>query len=130
MASVSASVRSWVSATAAFLLAFSGVAVIVYPVLSLLRPFFGPSASPAVPFLTFVLAFGASYPLVAGGWSLRRLGEFHVVAVVATIAWAVVLELFRFASGVGSTSPLRQAWVFALATAYVVVYRSGVELAP
>ncbi|WP_227130700.1 hypothetical protein [Halorubellus salinus] len=127
MENTTGSVRSWLLATVDFAFAFLGVAAIAYPTLALAGALVGsPTLRALVPVLTFVLAFGASYPYVAGDWSLGRLGEFLFVAVAGSLAWGalvagVVLAL-DLATVPGDPAPIATAWTLALATAYAVVY--------
>ncbi|MFC6955158.1 hypothetical protein [Halorubellus litoreus] len=127
MENTASGVRSWLLATVDFAFAFLGVAAVAYPTLSLVASLVGsPFLRALAPILTFVLAFGASYPYVAGDWSLGRLGEFLFVAVAGALAWGalvagVVLAL-DLATDPGDPAPIATAWTLALATAYVVVY--------
>ena len=133
METTESGVRSWLLATVDVGFAFLGVAAAVYPTLSLAAALLGsPFLRALVPVLTFVLAFGASYPYVAGGWSLGRLGEFLFVAVAGVLAWgavvAGVLLVFDVAIVPDDPAPIATAWTLGLATAYAVVYWQEIRL--
>jgi hypothetical protein len=109
-----------------FLACFGG-ATVVYPTLSLVDVLFPASAPPmSVSVLTFVLAFGASYPFVAGGWSLRGLGEFVFLPAASAFAWgALVLGAADVVLGddlVRTPVVVAVAWVLAFGTVVVRVH--------
>ena len=132
MPSVVASVKSWVFATSDFVLAFVGAAAVVYPTLSLLADAAGPPFQSFVPFVAFSLAFGATYPLVAGGWSIARLYDVLVVALCFLILATVLLAAIAGTTGrfPGGTHPsaANAGWVVSLALAYALVSRLDVRL--
>lgn len=133
MENTESGVRSWLLATVDVAFAFLGVAAIAYPTLALVAALLGsPTLQALVPVLTFVLAFGASYPYVAGGWSLGRLGEFLFVAVVGSLTWGAVVAGVVLALDVATVAddpaPIATVWTLALATAYAVVYWQEIQL--
>ncbi|WP_323676752.1 hypothetical protein [Halorubellus sp. PRR65] len=120
-------IRSWLLATADFAFAFLGVAAVAYPTLYLLAALVGsPVLRDLAALAAFVLAFGASYPYVAGDWSLGRLGEFLFVAVAGVLAWGAVVAgvvlALDLATAPDDPASLATTWTLALATAYAVVY--------
>lgn len=124
---------SWLSATLDVLLAVLGFTIVWYPMVSLGNAVLGSPATPAtVTTVVGVLALGGAYPVVAGDWSLGRLGEYVFVLVAAAIGWGVVGLLFVVASGVtlsgGDRAPQAAVWLAAYATAYAVVYRAGTRI--
>ncbi|WP_276260461.1 hypothetical protein [Haloglomus litoreum] len=133
MATSERGLDSWLSATLDLLLAVLGFAVVWYPMVSLGNAVLGSPAAPAtVDVVVAVLALGGAYPVVAGDWSLGRLGEYVFVLVASAIGWGLVGFLFVFASGMSlsGSDPVPQAavWLAAYATAYAVVYRAGIRL--
>ncbi|MCG1002155.1 MULTISPECIES: hypothetical protein [Halobacterium] len=120
---------SWLSATVDMLLAVFGFALVWYPMVSLGNAALGFPVSPSTGNLVAgVLTLGGSYPVVAGDWSLRQLGEYISVLVISGIGWGLVGMIVILALGVsfsGSSHALQAAvWAPAYLTAYLVVYRT------
>lgn len=133
MATSERGLDSWLSATLDLLLAVLGFTVVWYPVVSLGNAVLGsPVAPTTVATVVGVLALGGAYPVVAGDWSLGRLGECVFVLVASAIGWGLVGLLFVLASGVSLSgsdrAPQAAVWLAAYATTYVVVYRAESEL--
>jgi hypothetical protein len=129
MSTVGQALDEWLSATTDFLLALLGFAIIWYPAVSVGNAIFGSPVSTATTRLIVgVLAFGGAYPVVAGDWSLGRLGEFVFVLTASALGWGAVGMVGLLISGttLSGRSALPQAvvWIVAYLTAYVVVYRS------
>ena len=120
---------SWVSATLDYLLSILGFTLIWYPLLSVGNAALGaPASVQTVNVLVGVLAFGGAYPVVAGDWSIGRLGEYVFVFFASALGWGLVGMVVVLASGVSlsgsSAVPQAVVWVAASLTAYLVVYRS------
>ncbi|NHN40186.1 hypothetical protein G9C85_00865 [Halorubellus sp. JP-L1] len=133
MGSAAREATSWLLATLDFVFAFVGVGAVAYPTLRLVAELAGPTVPRGlVPLAAFALAFGASYPYVAGDWSLGRLGEFLFVAIASTLAWGVLVAGVVLALDLPSypadPAPAATAWTLALATAYAVVYWRAIRL--
>ncbi|ELZ57996.1 MULTISPECIES: hypothetical protein [Halorubrum] len=129
MSTVERGVDSWLSATLDFLLSVLGFTIVWYPMVSLGNAVLGfPVSTSTVNLIVGVLAFGGSYPVVAGDWSLGRLGEYLFVLIASVIGWGLVGMVPFLASGVSvsGSNPAPQAavWAAAYLTAYVVVYRT------
>jgi len=128
MATALRGLDDWLSATFQVLLAVVGIAVVLYPIASLGNTLLGSPVSPAtVNLIVGVLALGAAYPVVAGDWSLGRLGEYVFALVVSAVCWGVVGMVLVVVSGIhlSGSDPVPQAalWTAAYLSAYVLVYR-------
>lgn len=133
MATSERGLDSWLSATLDLLLAVLGFTVVWYPMVSLGNVVLGSPVAPAtVDAVVAVLALGGTYPVVAGDWSLGRLGEYVFVLVASAIGWGLVGLLFVLASGVtlsgSDRAPQAAVWLAAYVTAYVVVYRAEIRI--
>ena len=133
MATAERGLDSWLSATLDLLLAVFGFVVVWYPTVSLANAVLGsPLSESTCNLLVGVLALGGSYPVVAGDWSLGRLGEYIFVFHVSAIGWGVVGMLPVLASGVsfagGNRAPQAALVAVAHLTAYVLVYRAQLRI--
>ncbi|CCQ35146.1 hypothetical protein HLRTI_003408 [Halorhabdus tiamatea SARL4B] len=133
MATAERGVRSWVTATVDFLLAVFGFVLAFYPLVSLGNAVLGsPGSAATVNLVVGVLAFGGAYPVVAGDWSLGRLGDFAFVLIASAIGWGIigmvsVLALDVTISG-SNRMPQAIVWGAAYVTAYLVVYRTELSI--
>lgn len=98
------------------LLALLGIGFVTYPlahaVLSLVpAPFLSPGLA------TVVVAFGGAYPVVAGPWSLGRLGDYVLVWVAAVLCLSVAAFPVAVLLGglVGRAVAASQVAIFGLA---------------
>lgn len=127
MTNLLAGVGSWTSATAAFVLAFAGSLGVVYPTLSFAADAVAFPFPGVVGLAAFALAFGASYPLVAGGWSIPRLYDVLLVAACCTVLVSVVLAGVATATTRAGTWPQPATatglWVLSLGIASLAVFR-------
>lgn len=123
-------VRSWVFATSDFVLAFVGAIVVAYPAVAFADALAGSPLPGLVPLAAFALAFGASYPLVAGDWSIARLYDVLLVAVAISVVATLALTAVATALDLGSTPESGPAggWLLSLAAAYGVVTRFDVHV--
>jgi hypothetical protein len=133
MTTASRRTDSWVSATVDVVLAVVGFAFVWYPMVSLGNAVLGaPLAESRVTLVVGVLAFGGAYPVVAGDWSLGRLGEFVFAMTTAALGLGVLGMGFVLAAGVtlpgSSRIPQAIVWSGAYLLAYFVVYRTGVTI--
>jgi len=128
VASVSRAVGSWTLATVEFVLAIAGAMAVAYPTVSLASTLAGSPAPALVP----LVAFGASYPLVAGGWSLPRLYDVLLVAACCAVLGSVLAAGLAVAFAVEPAAPQRIAatagWVLSLAVAAAAVSRFDVGM--
>lgn len=76
--------RSWATATVDTVVIFVAMVALLFPVTSALGAAVGfPSGwADAV---TGIVAFGATYPFVAGAWSIGTLGEYFFAFVATTL---------------------------------------------
>ncbi|WP_135852677.1 hypothetical protein [Halorussus salinus] len=123
---------SWLWATVDVFLAFVGFVVVFYPLVTFGNEILGfPVTQSTVNLVVAVLALGGAYPVVAGDWSLGRLGEFTFVLVASAMVTAVAAMIFMVASGTqlaSDTLLFRVAvWGLAYLLAYVV-YRTNVSV--
>jgi len=133
MASPARESDSWAAATLDFLLAAGGFVLVWYPIVHFGNALLGaPATDATVNLVVGVLAFGGAYPVVAGDWSLGRLGEFVFVLFAGVLGWGAVGAVLVLASGAslsgGDVAPLTLVWAAAYATAYAVVYRRGIRI--
>lgn len=126
-----AEVGSWVVATTDFVLAFVGAFAVAYPVLSFAHAIAGSPVPGLVPNAAFALAFGASFPLVAGDWSIARLYEVLAVAVAAAVLGTIALTGLATALDLGAlpSTSATGGWLLSLAVAYAVLARYDVRSA-
>ena len=129
MATANSELDSWLSATLDFLLSFVGFIIVWYPMVSLGNAVLGfPVSTSTSNLIVGVLAFGGSYPVVAGDWSLGQLGEYIFVLLASTIGWGLVGIVALLVSGVtisgSNLAPQAAVWAAAYLTAYVVVYKT------
>ncbi|SDY08751.1 hypothetical protein [Halopenitus persicus] len=125
--------ESWVAATLDLLLGLIGLAIVLHPLISLWNTVLGSPVSPAtVSLIVGVLAFGGAYPIVAGDWSLGRLGEYVVVLFASVLAWGLLGMVAILVSNVtiqgNNAAPQAIVWTAASLTAYLLVYRARVSL--
>lgn len=133
MATAEGGVDSWFGATVDVLLSVLGFLLVWYPLVSVGNAVLGtPVSAATVDLVVGVLALGSAYPVVAGDWSLGRVGEFAFVLVAAAVGWGLVGMVLVLASGVrlsgGNPAPQAAVWAAAYLTAYVVVYRTELSL--
>jgi|SRR6056297_2910818 len=124
---------SWLWATVDVLFAFIGFVVVFYPPVSFGTEVLGVSLAPStVNLVVAVLALGGAYPVVAGDWSLGRLGEFMFVLVASAMVTAVAAMICIAVSGIRLASDTLvfrvTVWGLAYLLAYVVVYRTNVSV--
>ncbi|ELZ33824.1 hypothetical protein [Halorubrum distributum] len=129
MATAERELDSWLSATLDFLLSIVGFIIIWYPMVSLTNAVLGfPVSTSTSNLIVGVLAFGGSYPVVAGDWSLGQLGEYIFVLLASTIGWGLVGMVAILVSGASISSsnlvPQAVVWAAAYLTAYIVVYKT------
>ncbi|QHS16162.1 hypothetical protein GWK26_02785 [haloarchaeon 3A1-DGR] len=125
--------ESWVAATLDLLLGLIGLAIVLHPLISLWNTVLGFPVSPAtVSLIVGVLAFGGAYPIVAGDWSLGRLGEYVVVLFASVLAWGLLGMVAILVSNVtiqgNNAAPQAIVWTAASLTAYLLVYRARVSI--
>ncbi|WP_080506811.1 hypothetical protein [Halorubrum distributum] len=128
MATAKKGLDSWLSATLDFFLSIIGFIIVWYPAVSLGNAILGfPVSASTSNLLVGVLAFGGSYPVIAGDWSLGQLGEYIFVLFASAIGWGLVGMTAVLASGVSisgsNLAPQAAVWVAAYLTAYIVVYK-------
>lgn len=133
MATAEQGLGSWLSATIDFLLSILGFTLIWYPMVSLGNTVLGSLVSAStINLIVGVLAFGGAYPVVAGDWSLGRIGEYIFVLIASAITWGLVGMVIVLVSGVsisGSNAvPQAIVWAAAYLTAYFVVYRTQLSI--
>lgn len=132
MESVSRAVESWTLATVEFVLAIAGAMAVAYPTVSLASTLAGSPAPALVPLVAFALAFGASYPLVAGGWSLPRLYDVLLVAACCAVLGSVLTAGLAVGFAVEPAAPHRvvatAGWVLSVAVAAAAVSRFDVTV--
>jgi hypothetical protein len=104
--SLSQSLRSTVGATYDFLVSFLGGVFVVFLSLQTVNDAAGmPVSESLVGAVALVLAFGASYPLVAGPWSLDRFTEFVLTFFIAVVGLALLSAIpFIAVGGIPSDS--------------------------
>ncbi|WP_080510492.1 hypothetical protein [Halorubrum coriense] len=129
MATAEREFDSWLSATLDFLFSAFGLVLVWYPMVSLGNAVLGfPVSASTRNLLVGVLAFGGSYPVVAGDWSLGRLGEYVFVLLASVLAWGFVgtVAVLAWEASFSGSNPAPQAavWAAAYLTAYFVVYRT------
>jgi len=119
-----------VGATSDFVLAFVGAVAVASPALAFANSLLGSPLPGLVAPAAFALAFGASYPLVAGGWSIARLYDVLLVAVAVAVPGAVVLAAIWTALDLGPppSTDATGGWLLALAAAYAAVTRFDVRV--
>ncbi|QLH78467.1 hypothetical protein HZS55_14725 [Halosimplex rubrum] len=133
MATAERGIGSWLSATYDLLLAVLGFTIVWYPVLSLSNTVLGsPVADATVNLIVGMLAFGGAYPVVAGDWSLGRLGDFAFVLIASEIGWGIIgmVSVLALDVTISGSNRLPQAivWGAAYVTAYLVVYRTSMSI--
>jgi hypothetical protein len=128
--SLGRAVQSWTSATVEYVLANAGAMAVAYPTVSLASTLAGSPAPAVVPLVAFALAFGASYPLVAGDWSTPRLYDALLVAACCAVLASALTAGLAVAFGVEPAAPQRvvvtAGWVLSLAVAAAAVVRFDV----
>lgn len=98
--SLSRSLRSTVDATYDFLIAVLGGVFVVFLSLQTMNDAAGmPVSESLVGAVACVLAFGASYPLVAGPWSLNRFTEFVLTFFIAVVGLTLLFAIPFLAIG-------------------------------
>lgn len=133
MVAVERGLGSWLSATVDFLLAVFGFILALYPLVSLGNAVLGsPGSTATVNMVVGALAVGGAYPVVAGDWSLGRLGEYVFVLIASAFGWGFMGMLVILVAGLtlSGSNPVPQAvlWVAASLTAYIVVYRTQLSI--
>lgn len=128
MATAERDSSTWFSATCDLLLAVLGFALVWYPFVSLGNAVLGtPVADTTVTAVVGVLALGGAYPVLAGDWSLGRLGEFVFALTASAFAWGILGMLcvlaFDLTIAGSDRRPQAAVWAVAYATAYLLVYR-------
>lgn len=133
MATAERGFDSWLSATIDLLLAVLGFTLVWYPMVSLGNTVLGTPVSDAtVNLIVGMLALGGSYPVVAGDWSLGRVGDYVFVLIASVIGWGIigmvsVLALDVTISG-SNRAPQVVVWGAAYLTSYLVVYRTELSI--
>lgn len=125
-------VESWTLATVEYVLANAGAMAIAYPTVSLASTLAGSPAPALVPLVAFALAFGASYPLVAGDWSIPRLYDVLLVAACCTALATVALAGVAIATNQAPTwtrpGTAARLWVLSLGIASLALSRSDLHV--
>ena len=133
MATIEQELESWLSATIDFLLSILGFTLIWYPMVSLGNAVLGSLVSAAtVNLIVGVFAFGGAYPVVAGDWSLGRIGEYIFVLIASAITWGfigmVIVLVSRVSISGSNAVPQAMVWAAAYLTAYFIVYRTQLSI--
>lgn len=128
MTTPSRTTRSWATATVDTVAVFLAAVVILFPVTDALGTVIGlPSGGIRV--VIGVVAFGVTYPVVAGEWSMGTLGEYFFAFVAATfvvLGLAGAVPTFEAVDLSAGDSIARVGlWCVVHVTAYVAV-ASGV----
>jgi hypothetical protein len=128
MSALLAELRSWSTATADLLLAAVGLGTLLYPGAATLNAALGdPVAPPVVRLAVVVVAFGGSYPFVAGDWSPGRLWDTALAFVGGAVAVGLAGMALVLALGleIPGSDPRPQLVVVAggYLLAYLLVHR-------
>jgi hypothetical protein len=124
---------SWSLATVDTVLSILALLVIWYPVIYYTNTVAGfPLIESSVNFAVAVLAFGSSYPFVAGHLSLGDLGEYLFLLLASALVWGIIGTIATVAAGMtfsGSNyTPLAATWGLAYLTAYSIVFRTKITI--
>jgi hypothetical protein len=105
--------RSTAGATVDVVVAFASLAVVLGLPLVVANEALGtPLASGHVEWAVAVVALGGAYPFVAGDWSLAKLTDFALAAILTSFALAAFVSfglLGPIAGGLPSDSPVSTA---------------------